>query len=99
MKTLSFALLFALSINANAGLTGEYPVCVTEEALTEMQNAATSNNMPQFVKILDSGYCRIPPRGARYKVLDLGRWPGNSKIRAYDGKKSIVVFTPTANLQ
>lgn len=92
MKVISSFFAFALiifSVNANAAsIKGGYPVCLSEDDLSEF--------VTNHARTIAEGRCAMPKRGADIVVLSGFL---TLKIRLYlPSGKSVIVFTPSENV-
>ncbi len=77
-------------------LKGGYFACTTESRFDEIITAAMNKDTLQVGTLLSNG-CVMTKGGVRASVVDLGI--GTTKIRAYNGTDSILLYTNTENIR
>jgi hypothetical protein len=78
-------------------LKGGYGACLTEELFDQLMTASVENDDRGFQYLLNNG-CIVPKAGIQVSVLDT-KWTGRTKVRAYVGDDSVVLWTNTENIQ
>ena len=76
-------------------LKGGYFACTSEELFDEIITASVNKDNLAIGHLLSKG-CVLTKSGVRISVIDFGF--GTSKIRAYTGDESIILYTNTENI-
>ncbi len=78
-------------------LKGGYFACTTEALFDEIITAAVNKDNLAIGHLMSKG-CVLTKKGVRISIIDLGIFSGITKIRAYGGNNSIVMYTNTENV-
>lgn len=96
-RILVLALIVSLVLptlaNAQGGtIIGNYVGCLSESALDEFTSATASNDRQHMLALISDNLCFVL-NGIQYSTIDLGFL--TSKIRAYAGGGSAILYVPT----
>ena len=101
MKKIFVIIILSIIISAGtaqaATLKGKYPVCMTENMLDHLLEAAETKDKKSWDYLLVSG-CTIPKYGTFVTVLDR-TGIRKVKVRAYKGPRDMIVWTVNENIQ
>jgi len=95
IATLSLLILTAAPVQADS-LKGGYGACITEDLFDQFTTAAVKKDERAFQYLQKNG-CFITKAGIEISILDVG-WTGTTKVRAYVGDATIVLWTNTENI-
>ncbi len=76
-------------------LKGGYFACTTDELFDEITMASVKKDKLAIGHLLSRG-CVLTKEGVRFSIIDFGF--ATTKIRAYDGTDSIILYTNTENI-
>lgn len=76
-------------------LKGGYFACTSEALFDEITTAAVNKDKLAMGHLLTKG-CVLTKAGVRISIVDLGI--GTTKIRAYSGSDSVILYTNTENV-
>ncbi len=76
-------------------LKGGYFACTSEALFDEIITAAVNKDDLAVGHLLSRG-CVLTKKGVRFSIIDLGI--GTTKIRAYNGADSVILYTNTENV-
>ena len=96
MKKLIIILLLASASVSAETLRGGYGACTSADLFDQFVSAQVKNDKPALNYLLGSG-CIVTRGGITVTVMDMS-WTGTTKVRAYVGDKSVVLWTNTENV-
>jgi len=100
VKSLAKCLLLSLFLTSSAyaeTLVGGYPACLTEDLLGEYIRAERKGDTQGMLYLLNNG-CIITATGIRASIIKT-TWSGKVKVRAYNGNRSMVLWTIANNVR
>lgn len=93
--TLSLLILTSTSVQADS-LKGSYGACISEDLFDQFTTAAVKKDERAFQYLLKNG-CFVTKAGIEISILDVS-WTGTTKVRAYVGDTTVVLWTNTENI-
>ncbi len=78
-------------------LKGGYFACTSEALFDEIITAAVNKDKTAMKHLVSKG-CVLTERGVKMSIIDLGIFSGTTKIRAYNGASSVILYTNTENV-
>ncbi len=78
-------------------LKGGYYACTSEALFDEIITATVNKDTRTKAHLLTKG-CVLTKSGVKMSIIDLGIFNGTTKVRAYSGSDSVILYTNTENV-
>ncbi|WP_225622383.1 hypothetical protein [Musicola keenii] len=100
-RAIKTILVMTLGVGFNAGaahLTGDYPVCISEDAFERLSAILRHKDRPAYDKIMKTECTPVKAGLPIDDVVSLGTFSGVAHVKIYAGGRLIDLWTNTENV-